>query len=219
MSVMLAQLNQGASGESAARILAAADRERRRLERDLHDGAQQRLVSLSMRLRLLRTRLAPGSEAERLLAIAQDELAASLQELRELARGCRPSSASTASAARSSRWRCARRCPVELDVLLEDRPPAAVEVAAYYLVLRGAHQHREVRKRRHRDRPGRPGRGRPARRRDRRQRRRRRRPRRWLGPARARRSNRGAVRPASRVERSGDGHHGAGRDPTAGPGA
>jgi signal transduction histidine kinase len=59
----------------------AADRERRRLERDLHDGAQQRLVSLSMRLRLLASRLAPGSEAERLLADARNELAAALKEL------------------------------------------------------------------------------------------------------------------------------------------
>ena len=132
---MLAQLNQGASGESAARILAAADGERRRLERDLHDGAQQRLVSLSMRLRLLRTRLAPGSEAERLLATAQDELAASLQELRELARGIHPAVLSE-HGLRGALESLALRAPmpVELDVLLEDRPPAAVEVAAYYLV-------------------------------------------------------------------------------------
>jgi signal transduction histidine kinase len=135
MSVMMAQLNEGAPGESAARILAAADRERRRLERDLHDGAQQRLVSLSMRLRLLRTRLAPGSEAERLLAIAQEELTASLQELRELARGLHPAVLSERGL-RGALESLALRAPlpVELSVVLEDRPPAAVEVAAYYLV-------------------------------------------------------------------------------------
>jgi signal transduction histidine kinase len=135
MSVMVAQLGEGASGESAVRILAAADRERRRLERDLHDGAQQRLVSLSMCLRVLGRRLAPGSEAERLLATAQAELAASLQELRELARGLHPAVLSEHG------LRCALESlalraplPVELSVALEDRPPAAVEVAAYYLV-------------------------------------------------------------------------------------
>ena len=135
MSAMEAQLNEGASGESASRILAAADRERRRLERDLHDGAQQRLVSLSMRLRVLGMRLAPGSEVERLLATAQDELAASLQELRELARGLHPAVLSE-HGLRSALESLALRAPlpVELSVALDDRPPAAVEVAAYYLV-------------------------------------------------------------------------------------
>ena len=132
---MLAHLNHGGSGESTARILAAADQERRRLERDLHDGAQQRLVSLSMRLRILRTWLAPGSEAERLLATAQDELAASLQELRELARGLHPAVLSE-HGLRGALESLALRAPlpVELNILIEDRPPAAVEVAAYYLV-------------------------------------------------------------------------------------
>jgi signal transduction histidine kinase len=135
MSVMVAELNESASGEFAARILAAADGERRRLERDLHDGAQQRLVSLSMRLRVLGMRLTPGSEAERLLATAQDELAASLQELRELARGIHPAVLSEhglCSALESLALRAP--LPVELSAALEDRPPAAVEVAAYYLV-------------------------------------------------------------------------------------
>ena len=64
--------------QAGARLIAAAaDGERRRLERDLHDGAQQRLVSLSVRLRLLASRVAPGSEAEQLLADARSELAAS----------------------------------------------------------------------------------------------------------------------------------------------
>ena len=135
MSVMEAQLDERASSEFAARILAAADGERRRLERDLHDGAQQRLVSLSMCLRVLGLRLVPGSEAERLLASAQNELAASLEELRELARGLHP------AVLREHGLRCALeslalRAPltVELNVALDDRLPAAVEVAGYYLV-------------------------------------------------------------------------------------
>jgi signal transduction histidine kinase len=120
---------------SAARALAAADAERRRLERDLHDGAQQRLVSLSLRLRLLGTRLAPGTEAEHMLAAAQDELAASLRELRELAHGLHPavlSERGLAAALGSVALRAP--LPVELAVNLEERLPERIEVAAYYLV-------------------------------------------------------------------------------------
>ena len=73
-----------------ARVVEAGDAERRRLERDLHDGAQQRLVALGLQLGLLATRLAPESEASRLLAGARAELAASLKELREIARGLHP---------------------------------------------------------------------------------------------------------------------------------
>ena len=132
MSVMDAQRIDGAPADFAARILAAADGERRRLERDLHDGAQQRLVSLSMRLRILGMRLAPGSEAERLLATAQDELAASLQELRELARGLHPAVLNE-HGLRGALESLALRAPlpVELNIALEDRLPAAVEVAGY----------------------------------------------------------------------------------------
>jgi len=64
--------------------------ERRRLGRDLHDGAQQRLVSLSLQLGAVSMRLAPGSEEERMLAAAQQELGASLTELREVAHGVHP---------------------------------------------------------------------------------------------------------------------------------
>ena len=73
-----------------ARVVEAGDAERRRLERDLHDGAQQRLVSLGLQLGLLATQLAPESGASRLLAGARAELAASLKELREIARGLHP---------------------------------------------------------------------------------------------------------------------------------
>src|SRR3954463_1089383 len=63
---------------------------RRRLERDLHDGAQQRLVSLSLRLGMLATRVTPGSEVDALLGSVQDELAEALKELRDLAHGLHP---------------------------------------------------------------------------------------------------------------------------------
>jgi signal transduction histidine kinase len=119
----------------SARIIEAGDSERRRLERDLHDGAQQRLVSLALQLGTLRTRLAPGSEEERLLTAAQEELAASLTELRELAHGIHPAvlterglgAALASLAARAS-------LPVDVAVAVERRPAAAVEIAAYYLV-------------------------------------------------------------------------------------
>jgi signal transduction histidine kinase len=127
-------LTWGCRDGSAARALAAADTERRRLERDLHDGAQQRLVSLSIQLHLLGTRLAPGSEAERLLAAAQEELATSLKELRELAHGLHPavlSERGLAAALASVANRAS--LPVDLTVELEERLPEPIEVAAYYL--------------------------------------------------------------------------------------
>src|SRR5215212_8257005 len=76
---------------SRARLAHAADKARQRLERNLHDGAQQRLVSLSLALRLAHARLRDApEEAERLLAGASEELAQALEELRELARGIHP---------------------------------------------------------------------------------------------------------------------------------
>jgi signal transduction histidine kinase len=122
-------------GCCSARIIEAGDRERRRLERDLHDGAQQRLVSLALQLSTLRRQLASGSEEELLLAAAQDELAASLAELRDLAHGIHPAvltdrglgAALESLAARSS-------LPVDVAVAVAERMPAAAEVAAYYLV-------------------------------------------------------------------------------------
>jgi signal transduction histidine kinase len=119
----------------SARIVEAGDRERRRLERDLHDGAQQRLVSLALQLGSLGARLAPGSEEERLLNAARQELGDALRELRDLAHGIHPAvltdhglgAALGSVAARAS-------LPVDVAVAVERRPPAAVEVAAYYLV-------------------------------------------------------------------------------------
>jgi signal transduction histidine kinase len=117
------------------RLVAAADRERRRLERDLHDGPQQRLVSLSVRLRLLASRVAPGSEAERLLADARNELAASLQELRDLARGIHPAILSDRGLLEALEAMTARTpLPIDLQVEPGRRAPEPVELAAYYLV-------------------------------------------------------------------------------------
>jgi signal transduction histidine kinase len=118
-----------------ARELERVTGERRQLERNLHDGAQQRLVSLSLQLRLLGMRLEPGSEAATLLAGAQDELAQSLAELRELAHGLHPAVLTDHGLAVALRSLADRApVPVDVDVVLARRPPAAVEVAAYYFV-------------------------------------------------------------------------------------
>ena len=120
---------------SAARIAAACDSARRRLERDLHDGAQQRLVALSLRLRMLATRVAPGSEAEELLGGAQEELAEALKELRDLAHGLHPATLTDHGLPAALSSLAARATlPVELVLDLGERPDGAVEVAAYYVV-------------------------------------------------------------------------------------
>jgi signal transduction histidine kinase len=120
---------------SRARIVEAADAARRRIERDLHDGAQQRLVSLALSLRLLESSLEPDSAATRELAAARAELDAALEELRELARGIHPSilvdrglEAALASLAGRS------TVPVELDVDSCGELPLSVQTTAYFLV-------------------------------------------------------------------------------------
>jgi signal transduction histidine kinase len=123
---------------SRARIVEATDAERRRLERDLHDGAQQRLVSLSLALRLLRSRLAaaePNGEAVAAADEAASELKVAIQELRELARGIHPAilteaglgAAITALAERSS-------VPAAVSSLPDRRLSPAVEATAYFVV-------------------------------------------------------------------------------------
>jgi len=121
--------------ESRARIVEAADSERRRLERNLHDGAQQRLVSLLLALRLLERRLAADVELADQVAAARAELGAALEELRELAHGLHPAVLTTHGLGAALQALATRsHAPVELDVELEERPPAAVEAAAYYVV-------------------------------------------------------------------------------------
>ena len=120
---------------SRARIVEAGDSERRRLERNLHDGAQQRLVALSMELRRVSTRLDPDSEEEQLLSAARADLAASMKELRELAQGIHPAVLSDYGLAVALESLAARApVPVELSVDIDHRLPAPTEVAAYYLV-------------------------------------------------------------------------------------
>jgi signal transduction histidine kinase len=120
---------------SRARIVEAADAERRRLERNLHDGAQQRLVGLALDLRQIEVRLDGDPDAaRRLLAVAREELAVALEELRELARGIHPAILSDRGLRPALEALAARAAvPVKLETLCE-RLPERVEAAAYYLV-------------------------------------------------------------------------------------
>jgi signal transduction histidine kinase len=122
--------------ESRARIVEAGDTERRRLERNLHDGAQQRLVSLGLALGLAETKVEqePPAAVE-LLGWAREQLALALAELRELARGIHPAVLTERGLAYAI-TALAERAPLEvaLDVRLEQRPPPAIEAAAYYVV-------------------------------------------------------------------------------------
>jgi signal transduction histidine kinase len=121
--------------ESRARIVQAADSERRRLERNLHDGAQQRLVSLLLTLRLLERRLAGEEELADQVEAARAELGAALEELRELAHGLHPAVLTTHGLGAALQAIASRsHVPVELDVDVDDRPPPEAEAAAYYVV-------------------------------------------------------------------------------------
>ena len=121
--------------DSRARIIAAADAERRRLERDLHDGAQQRLVALSMQLGLVKRRLATGEDAGELVTAADAELRAAITELRDLARGIHPAVLTDRGLAPALRDVAARATvPVEVGELPEARLPGPVEAAAYFTV-------------------------------------------------------------------------------------
>ena len=124
---------------SRARIVEAADAERRRLERNLHDGAQQRLVSLSLALRLAETRLEPEPEAARqLLVEAQQELLLALADLRELARGIHPAILTDRGLGAALEALASRApLPVEVMQMPDERLPGPVEAAAYYLVAEG----------------------------------------------------------------------------------
>lgn len=121
---------------SRHRIVEAGYAERRRVERDLHDGAQQRLMALTMSLRLVRERIGPDPEsAGELLDEAMDELAAATAELRELARGIHPVVLTDRGLAAALAG-LADRSPVPVDVVEApaERLPAPVESAAYFVV-------------------------------------------------------------------------------------
>ena len=121
---------------SRTRIVTAGDVERRRLERNLHDGAQQRIVALSLSLRVALAKLdADPAAAGALLADAGEELSLALDELRELARGLHPAVLSDRGL-RAAVEALASRAPVavELAEMPDERLPAPVEAAAYYLI-------------------------------------------------------------------------------------
>jgi PAS domain S-box-containing protein len=122
---------------SSARIVEAADEERRRIERNLHDGAQQHLVSLALRLRSAGESLDDGKPdaARRLLGQADLELAVAIDELRELAQGIHPAVLSERGL-RPALDALAARSPVTVRIaaLPAERLPAPIEVACYYLV-------------------------------------------------------------------------------------
>jgi signal transduction histidine kinase len=128
--------NAGAQAEvnaSRARIVAAADQARRRIERDLHDGAQQRLVSLALRLRAAQATVPPelGGQLDEAVADAT----AALEELTEIARGIHPAILAERGLAPALKT-LARRSPIPVDlhVRADERLPEAVEVSAYYVV-------------------------------------------------------------------------------------
>jgi signal transduction histidine kinase len=121
--------------ESRSRIVAAADEQRQRIERDLHDGAQQRLVALALDLRTAQRRLGQTDdpELERLLSSAVDELQLAVTELRDLARGIYPAILSEEGLA-AALESLAARMPVRVTLdVCEERFPAEIEAAAYFL--------------------------------------------------------------------------------------
>jgi signal transduction histidine kinase len=121
---------------SRARVVTAADETRRRLERDLHDGAQQRLVSLALDLRAAQAAVPPEqAELGAELSRAADGLTSVLNELRELAHGIHPAILTEGGLGPALKA-LARRSPIpaELDVETDTRLPERVEVAAYYVV-------------------------------------------------------------------------------------
>ena len=121
---------------SRARIVQAGDAERRRLERNLHDGAQQRLVSVALDLRVINTMLAKDPQkAGELLDAAQDQLAQGLDDLRELARGIHPAVLTDRGLGPAIESLAIRApFPVEITEIPDERLAGPVEAAAYYVV-------------------------------------------------------------------------------------
>jgi signal transduction histidine kinase len=121
---------------SRARIVTAADETRRRIERDLHDGVQQRLVSLLLAQRMAQAMIPPGlPELRARLSESVDGLAGALEELQEISRGIHPAFLTDGGLAHALKTLARRSAvPVDLDVRTETRLPEPVEVAAYYVV-------------------------------------------------------------------------------------
>jgi PAS domain S-box-containing protein len=121
---------------SRARLVAASDEARRRFERDLHDGAQQRLVSLSLELHGAEAMAPPDNEelAEQLTQVGNG-LAEALDDLRELSRGIHPAILSEGGLVPALKTLARRSAvPVQLDLAIADRLPEHVEIGAYYVV-------------------------------------------------------------------------------------
>jgi len=122
--------------DARSRIIAAADAERRRIERDLHDGAQQRLVALALNLRMAEQRAASGDPAAaELVRQAGEEANLALKELRDLARGIHPAILTNRGLPAALEDLAARATvPVEVTAVPAERLPDAVEAAAYFTV-------------------------------------------------------------------------------------
>jgi len=127
---------QAALTASRARIVAAADHVRRRIERDLHDGIQQRLVALGFELRVAQSTVpAELPELRTQIGGVADEVTGVVDELREIARGIHPAILSEGGLGPALRILARRAAiPVELDIRDETRPADQIEVAAYYVV-------------------------------------------------------------------------------------
>jgi signal transduction histidine kinase len=120
---------------SRARLVAACDEARRRIERDLHDGAQQRLVGLAVKLRSAAETSAGPDQARHQLREAADEVLGVIDELREISRGIHPALLSGAGLRPALRALGRRSAiPAQVDVRVAGRLPEPVEVAAYYVV-------------------------------------------------------------------------------------
>jgi signal transduction histidine kinase len=132
--VLTAQVSQ--LQDARSRIIAAADAERRRIERDLHDGAQQRLVALALNLRLAEGRAADGDPAAaELVRQAGEEAQLALKELRDLARGIHPAILTNRGLPAAIEDLASRATvPVEVLATPAERLPDAVEAAAYFVV-------------------------------------------------------------------------------------
>jgi signal transduction histidine kinase len=121
--------------ESRARVVEAHDAERTRLERNLHDGAQQRLISVGLDLQALRTIVPQTDEVVAQLDRLQNEIDSILDEVREISRGLHPSLLSNAGLGPAVRALARRsQMPVELDLRLDGRLAQPAEIAAYYVV-------------------------------------------------------------------------------------
>jgi signal transduction histidine kinase len=122
--------------DSRAELVEVSDAERRRLERNLHDGAQQRLVSVALRLGMARAKLdEDASDARETLSAAQDDLTRGLEELREIARGLHPVLLTERGLGPALDALLSRTTvPVEIEELPSQRLASPVEAAAYYVV-------------------------------------------------------------------------------------